>query len=75
SIPEILFNIPTTAHCMCGAAMAASPEDCVCDGQNRVFHYRNMLICYSSMLAANRGVNPSLSITALAEHAMSHIPR
>ncbi|MEP4556311.1 GMC family oxidoreductase [Cobetia amphilecti] len=75
SIPEILFNIPTTAHCMGGAAMAASPEDGVCDGQNRVFHYRNMLICDSSMLAANLGVNPSLTITALAEHAMSHIPR
>ncbi|MDO6814762.1 hypothetical protein [Cobetia amphilecti] len=34
-----------------------------------------MLICDSSMLAANLGVNPSLTITALAEHAMSHIPR
>lgn len=74
SLPEIFLNIPTTAHCMGGAAMAASPEEGVCDGQNRVFGYENLLVCDGSMLAANLGVNPSLTITALTEHAMSHIP-
>lgn len=74
SIPEIFFNIPTTAHCMGGAAMAATPEEGVCDGQNRVYGYENLLICDGSMLAANLGVNPSLTITALTEHAMSFIP-
>lgn len=44
------------------------------DGKNRVFGYTNMYICDGSMLGANRGVNPSLPIAALTEHAMSHIP-
>jgi cholesterol oxidase len=74
SITEILFNIPTTAHCMGGAGMARSAAEGVCDGKNRVFGYANMYICDGSMLGANLGVNPSLTITALAEHAMSHIP-
>ena len=73
-VPEILFNIPTTAHCMGGCAMADSPERGVMDAQNRVFGYQNMLICDGSMLSANLGVNPSLTITALTEHSMSHIP-
>jgi cholesterol oxidase len=73
-LTEILFNIPTTAHCMGGCAMAASPERGVMDVQNRVFGYRNLLVCDGSMLSANLGVNPSLTITALTEHAMSHIP-
>lgn len=73
-LTEILFNIPTTAHCMGGCAMADTPERGVMDVHNRVFGYRNMLICDGSMLSANLGVNPSLTITALAEHAMTHVP-
>jgi len=72
-LTEILFNIPTTAHCMGGCAMADSPERGVIDGQHRVFGYQNMLVCDGSMLGANLGVNPSLTIAALTEHAMSHI--
>ena len=73
-VTDILFNIPTTAHCIGGCAMADSPERGVMDVQNRVFGYQNMLICDGSMLSANLGVNPSLTITALTEHAMSYIP-
>lgn len=73
-LSEILFNIPTTAHCMGGCAMADSPERGVMDVQNRVFGYQNLLVCDGSMLSANLGVNPSLTITALTEHAMSYIP-
>jgi len=73
-LSEILFNIPTTAHCIGGCAMADSRERGVIDVQNRVFGYQNMLVCDGSMLSANLGVNPSLTITALTEHAMSHIP-
>jgi cholesterol oxidase len=75
SVTEILFNVPTTAHCMGGAVMATSPAEGVCDSRNRVFGYRNMFICDGSVLSANLGVNPSLTITALTEHAMSHVPR
>lgn len=74
SIVETLFDVPTTAHCMGGAVMAATSADGVCDARNRVFGYRNMYICDGSVLSANLGVNPSLTITALTEHAMSHIP-
>jgi cholesterol oxidase len=74
SITEILFNIPTTAHCMGGAGMARTAAAGVCDGHNRVFGYANMYICDGSMLGANLGVNPSLTITALTELAMTRIP-
>ena len=40
---------------------------------NNVFGYQNMLIVDGSMISANPGVNPSLSITAIAERAMSKI--
>ncbi|KWU51928.1 GMC oxidoreductase [Pseudomonas palleroniana] len=73
-LSEILFNVPTTAHCMGGCAMAETAEFGVMDYKNRVFGYQNMFICDGSMLSANLGVNPSLTITALTEHAMSHIP-
>ncbi|MDO9453314.1 MAG: GMC family oxidoreductase [Stagnimonas sp.] len=74
SMPEIFFNVPMTAHCMGGCAMAATAEKGVIDAQNRVFGYRNLFVVDGSMLAANLGVNPSLTITALAERAMSFIP-
>lgn len=73
-LPEILFDIPGTAHCIGGCVIAASPQQGVVDEQHRVFGYRNMYICDGSVLAANLGVNPSLTITALAERAMSRIP-
>jgi cholesterol oxidase len=74
TITEILLNVPMTAHCLGGAAMGRTRADGVCDGRNRVFGYRNMYICDASMIGANLGVNPSLTIAALTEHAMSHIP-
>ena len=46
----------------------------VVDARHRVFGYRNMYICDGSVVSANLGVNPSLTITALAERAMSFIP-
>ncbi|MCG5226900.1 GMC family oxidoreductase [Acinetobacter pittii] len=74
TITEILFNVPFTAHCMGGCAIASSPEQGVVDGKNRVFNYKNLYVVDGSMLGANLGVNPSLTITALAERAMSYIP-
>ncbi|HSW14988.1 MAG TPA: GMC family oxidoreductase [Solimonas sp.] len=74
SMSEIFFNVPMTAHCMGGCAMSDSPQRGVIDAQNRVFGYRNLYVVDGSMLGANLGVNPSLTITALAERAMSFIP-
>ncbi len=72
-IPEILFDIPGTAHCLGGCVIGSSAEHGVVDYRNRVFGYKNMYVCDGSVVAANLGVNPSLTITALAERAMSFI--
>ncbi len=44
------------------------------DANNRVFGYQNLMICDGSTMPANPGVNPSLTITAIAEHAMAAVP-
>lgn len=74
SVTEALFNIPTTAHILGGAVIAPDPSRGVVDARQRVFGYENLLVCDGSAIPANVGVNPSLTITALAEHAMSHVP-
>lgn len=71
---EVFFSVPFTAHCMGGCAMADSPKRGVIDSRNRVFNYENLYVVDGAMLGANLGVNPSLTITALAERAMSFIP-
>lgn len=67
-------NIPSTAHILGGAAIGATPQDGVVDARQRVYGYENLLVCDGAAVPANVGVNPSLTITAMAEHAMSHIP-
>ena len=73
-ITEILFNIPGTAHILGGCPMSGSVADGVVDHRNRVFGYKNMYVCDGSVLAANLGVNPSLTICAITERAMSYLP-
>ena len=73
-VTEILFDVPSTAHIMGGCPMGKSRAQGVVDGRHRVFGYRNMYVCDGSVIAANLGVNPSLTITALSERAMSFIP-
>lgn len=70
-VSETLLGIPTTAHILGGACMGETAATGVIDKDNRVFNYQNMLICDGSVISANIGVNPSLSITAIAERAMS----
>ncbi len=74
SVMEALFNVPTTAHILGGAVIAPDPARGVIDARQRVFGYKNLLVCDGSAIPANVGVNPSLTITALAEHAMSFVP-
>jgi cholesterol oxidase len=74
ALTEALFNIPTTAHILGGAVIAPDPDQGVVDAHQRVFGYENLLVCDGSAIPANVGVNPSLTITALAEHAMSQVP-
>jgi len=74
SFAEAAFNIPTTAHILGGAVIGADRDSGVVDRDQRVFGYENLLVCDGAAVPANPGVNPSLTITALAEHAMSQIP-
>jgi cholesterol oxidase len=74
STSEALMNIPTTAHILGGAVIGHGPEDGVVDSRQRVFGYENLLVCDGAAVPANVGVNPSLTITALAEHAMAAVP-
>jgi cholesterol oxidase len=74
ALMEAVANVATTAHVLGGAVIGADPSTGVVDGRQRVFGYENMLVCDGSAVPANVGVNPSLTITALAEHAMSHVP-
>jgi cholesterol oxidase len=74
SITEATLNIPTTAHILGGAVIGHGPEDGVVDAGQRVFGYENLLVCDGAAVPANVGVNPSLTITALAEHAIANGP-
>jgi cholesterol oxidase len=71
---ESLLGIPTTAHILGGACMGEDDKCGVIDPNNHVFNYQNMMICDGSMISANPGVNPSLTITAITERAMSRMP-
>lgn len=72
-ITDSFFNTPTTAHILGGAAIGADASCGVVDKTQRVFGYENMMICDGSVMPANPGVNPSLTITAMSELAMSRI--
>ena len=74
STGEALWNIPSTAHILGGAVIGADADHGVIDADQRVFGYENLLVCDGSAVPANPGVNPSLTITALAEHALSRVP-
>ncbi len=68
------FNMPMTAHFIGGATIGRSPEDGVVDAYQRVFNYPGLHVADGSAISANLGVNPSLTITAQAERAMSFWP-
>ncbi|HEX2676143.1 MAG TPA: GMC oxidoreductase, partial [Polyangiales bacterium] len=71
---EQILNVPTTAHILGGCCMGDSAETGVIDAQHRVFNYPGLYVIDGSAVSANPGVNPSLTICALAERAMSYIP-
>ena len=54
--------------------MGATADDGVIDSHHRVFGYEGLFVIDGAAVSANPGVNPSLTITALAERAMSRIP-
>jgi cholesterol oxidase len=68
------FNMPLTAHFIGGCAIGESPETGVVDPYQRVFGHPGLHVADGSAISANLGVNPSLTITAQAERAMSFWP-
>ena len=74
SVLEAVGNTPSTAHLLGGAVIGADPAQGVIDENLNVFGYRNLLVCDGAAMPANPGVNPALTITALAEYAMQQVP-
>jgi cholesterol oxidase len=74
SIGENLLGMPTTAHILGGAPIGKNAEEGVVDENFQIHHYPGLYIVDGSIMPANPGVNPSLTITALAEYAMSKVP-
>jgi cholesterol oxidase len=73
-LTETVLGVPSTAHILGGACMGTSAHDGVIDSLHRVFGYDGLYVIDGSAMSANPGVNPSLTITALAERAMQHVP-
>jgi cholesterol oxidase len=74
SINEGLFNIPMTAHILGGCSFGPTAQDGVVNLDCEINNYPGLFVVDGSIVPANPGVNPSLTITALAEYAMSRVP-
>ena len=74
AINEVLLDVPTTAHILGGACIGDSAETGVVDAYQRVFGHPGLHVADGSTISANLGVNPSLTITAQTERAMSMWP-
>ena len=72
-LTESITGIPSTAHILGGACIGKDITQGVIDKDNQVFGYKNMYVFDGSMMSANPGVNPSLTITAITEYGMSKI--
>ncbi|HZN17973.1 MAG TPA: GMC family oxidoreductase [Micromonosporaceae bacterium] len=68
------FNVPVTAHLLGGCAIGAGPAEGVVDPYHRVFGHDGLHVLDGASVSANLGVNPSLTIAAQAERAMSFWP-
>ncbi|GAA2697948.1 MULTISPECIES: GMC family oxidoreductase [Actinosynnema] len=68
------FDVPLTGHFIGGCGIGASAESGVVDAYHRVFGHEGLHVVDGSTIPANLGVNPSLTITAMAERAMSLWP-
>lgn len=71
---EVFFDRPTTAHILGGCPMSENIEEGVVDKNLQVYGYPNFYVTDGSIVQGNIGVNPSLTITAMAEYSMSLIP-
>jgi len=73
-IIEVLLDKATTAHILGGCPIGTSPDHGVVDTRSMAFGHEGLYVVDGSIIPANLGVNPSLTITAMAEYAMSQVP-
>ncbi len=74
TLNEVLLDQSTTAHILGGCAIAGTPDEGVIDANFEVFGYPGLYVMDATVIGANLGANPSLTITALAEYACSKVP-
>ena len=74
-ISEVLLRTPATAHILGGCCIGRDAESGVIDEQHQVFGYPGLYVCDGSVVPGNLAVNPSLTISALAERFASFFPR
>lgn len=74
SIVEVLFDTPITAHILGGVNFGRDEQEGVIGLDCQIHNYPGLYVVDGSIVPANPGVNPSLTITALAEYAMSRVP-
>jgi len=74
SIVEVLFDTPITAHILGGVSFGWDDQEGVIGLDCQIHNYPGLYVVDGSIMPANPGVNPSLTITALGEYAMSKIP-
>lgn len=73
-VSETVLGIPSTAHILGGCCIGRSAEEGVIDTSHGVFGYPGLFVVDGAAVSANPGVNPALTITAMAERAMANIP-
>lgn len=71
---ETVLGVPSTAHILGGCCMGKDKDEGVINAEHRVHGYDGLYVIDGAAMSANPGVNPSLTITAMAERAMSKIP-
>jgi cholesterol oxidase len=73
-VNQSLLKIPGTAHFMGGVPFGRTAEEGVINLDCEVHHYPGLYVVDGSIMPANPGINPTLTIAALAEYAMDRIP-
>ncbi len=74
-ISEVLLRTPATAHILGGCCIGKDAATGVIDERHEVFGYPGLYVCDGSVVPGNLAVNPSLTISALAERFASFFPR
>ena len=74
AVNEVLLDVPTTAHIIGGSPMGETGSEGAIDAYHRVHGHDGLHVVDGSAVPANLGVNPALTITAMAERAMAYWP-